>query len=86
MLTILKDAWEPTLHDPTPRAIYHERRIYQMNRAFNHLLERKPQLYEFSWGELMTGHLEDFDDPTHPGAAANVLYCNMILYYISKLR
>jgi len=71
--------------DRTPRAPFHELRIFQMNQAYRELLDRKTNLYMFSWGELFTGHLESLDDNSHQGKYAAALWGDMLLYYMSLL-
>lgn len=57
-----------------------------MNNAYTQLIERKPQLYRFKWGELITGHLEGFLDGVHPGDNARGLWADIVLYYLSRLK
>jgi len=72
--------------DKTPRAPFHDLRIFQMNNAYKQLLIRRPQLYQLSWGELLTGHKESYLDSIHPWKDAAVLWGDMMLYYISRLK
>lgn len=58
-----------------------------MNHAYNRLLERRPHLHKFTWGELLTGHLDEAMDYIHPGKdVGGVIWSDMMLYYMSRLR
>ena len=78
----------PNPPDGSERAPFHELRICQMNNVYTRLLERRPQLYKFSWGKLLTGHLADaMHDATHPSRNfASALWGDMILYYLSRIK
>jgi len=76
----------PNTVDKTYRAPFHELRIHQMNNAYTQLINRKPRLNRFTWGELITGHVDEFQDSLHPGKeVGGVLFADMILYYMSRL-
>ena len=77
----------PDWVDRTPRAPFHELRIYQMNQAYDRLLDRRPELHKLIWGELLTGHLDEAMDNIHPSRdVGGVLWSDMMLYYMSRLR
>ena len=81
---ILNEA--PAWVDRSFRAPFHELRIHQMNHAYARLIQKRPQLHKFSWGELMTGHVEEFQDSMYPGKqVGGVLWADMILYYIKRI-
>lgn len=76
----------PDTVDKTYRAPFHELRIHQMNNAYTQLINEKPRLGRFTWGELMTGHVDEFQDSLYPGRdVGGVLFADMILYYMSRL-
>jgi hypothetical protein len=77
--------WAET--DRTPRAPFHELRVWELNQAYDRLLERKPHLYKFSFGKLLTGHLGDaMKDDIHINKNVGaVLWADMMLYYVSRL-
>ena len=57
-----------------------------MNKAYNTLIEERHFLNRFSWGELLTGHTETFDDPIYPNRdVGGVLWADRMLYYMSLL-
>ena len=61
--------------------------MFQMKNANKQLLMRKPHLYEFIWGELLTGHTDSYVDSIHPAKDdAGVLWVDMILYYMNRLK
>jgi hypothetical protein len=72
--------------DRTARAPFHDLRIFQMKNANKQLLIRRPQLYQLSWGELLSGHTESYSDSIHPSRDAGVLWADMMLYYISRMK
>jgi hypothetical protein len=58
-----------------------------MNHAYRRLLERRPHVHRLSWGELLTGHLDEAMDYIHPGKdVGGVIWSDMMLYYMSRLR
>lgn len=77
----------PNPPDDSDRAQFHESRIYQLNNAYSHLLENRPEIYRLSWGELLTGHIYDgLYDSTHPNKkVASVLWADMVLYYLREM-
>jgi hypothetical protein len=77
----------PNPPDDSERAQFHESRIYQLNNAYSYLLPKRPHLYKFSWGELLTGHLDDaMHDNTHPNKkVGSVLWADMMLYYMREI-
>jgi hypothetical protein len=73
--------------DSTARAPFHQVRIFQMNQAYQRLQMKKPQLHRFTWGELLTGHMEEGIDSIHPAKeVGGVIWSDMILYYMSRLK
>jgi hypothetical protein len=80
------DFHEAQTGDQTPRSPFHDLRIQQMNNAYNTVVEDRPFLNRFSWGELLTGHSYTFDDPIYPSRdVGGVLFADMMLYYMSQL-
>lgn len=77
----------PNPPDDSDRAQFHESRIYQLNNAYTRLLQKRPQVYKFSWGELLIGHLDDaMYDSTHPNKKFGaVLWVDMMLYYLKQI-
>jgi hypothetical protein len=73
--------------DRTLRAPFHELRVWELNQAYDRLLERKPRLHKFSFGQLLTGHLGDaMNDDIHLNRnVGTVLWADMMLYYVSRL-
>jgi hypothetical protein len=74
--------------DESERAPFHTARIFQLNNAYTRLLELKPQLHRFSWGELFIGHEEKaLYDQAHPNKDfGSSLWGDMILYYMSQIQ
>ena len=74
--------------DQTPRAPFHEVRVSELNNLHQVLLERRPQVYKFSWGQLLSGHKDVYPpgDFLHPGPSAARIWSNMFLYYLSLLK
>jgi hypothetical protein len=89
MMQVDRGTWfldAPEGLDQTPRAPFHEMRVYQMNQAYERLLDYKPQLRKFSWGQLLTGHLEyGMADNLHPNNFGAILWSDMVFYYLSTL-
>ena len=80
------DFHEAQTGDQTPRSPFRDVRIDQMNNAYNTLIAQRHFLNRFSWGELLKGHKETFDDPIYPNRdVGGVLWADMMLYYISLL-
>ena len=74
--------------DGSQRAPFHNTRIFQLNNAYTRLLEQKPQLHRFSWGELLTGHQQEaLFDHSHPNKDfGSALWSDMILYYMNQIQ
>jgi hypothetical protein len=60
----------------------------ELNSVYAQLMKERPQIYKFSWGQLLSGRWEEFPegDAIYPGADAAMIYGDMILYYLSRLK
>ena|SRR5271163_3558093 len=74
-------------YDRSPRAPFHDKRVFELNNAYEVLLQMRPQLRKFSWGELLTGERHTvLRDDRHPNEEVSaVLWADMILYYLNRL-
>jgi hypothetical protein len=58
-----------------------------MNNLYTRLIQRRPELRRLTWGELLTGHLDEAQDYIHPGKeVGGVIWADMMLYYMSRLK
>jgi len=72
--------------DRTQRISRSEERVNEMNVLYKQLMKERPEIYPFRWGELLSGSMEGFYDHIHPGPDAGVLWSDMILYYLYRLK
>ena len=74
--------------DVSPRTAFHDVRVRELNNVHASLMKKKPYIYHFSWGQLLSGHTDGFPpgDIIHPGLDAKVLWADMMLYYLSRLK
>ena len=72
--------------DRTERYQFSEERVTELNVLYRQLMKERPEIYAFRWGELLSASMEGFLDHIHPGINAGVLWSDMILYYLYRLK
>jgi hypothetical protein len=76
------------MRQDSPRGPYNAVRVKELNNLQAGLMKKKPHIYHFSWGQLLSGHKEGFPEGhrIHPGLDAAVLWADMMLYYLNRLK
>ena len=80
---------DPRLHlDTRSRSPFNLVRIKELNNLYAGLMKKKPHIYHFTWAQLLSGRTDGFPygDSVHPGLDARVLWADMVLYYLSRLK
>jgi len=72
--------------DRTERYEFSDERLLELNQLYKQLMKERPEIYPFTWGELLSGNMEGLLDHIHPGLGFAVLYSDMLLYYLSRLK